>query len=395
MYQHALPAVFWACTALVVYSYLVYPVVAWALARLFGRYLPPPPVPEDDLPALSLLLAAFNEETVIADRLENALATDYPAGKFEVLVGSDGSTDRTAELVRRFADRGVRLFDFAANRGKSAVLNDLVAEAHGKVILMSDANTHVEPGAARKLVRWFRDPHVGAAVGRLVLTDPRTGRNVDSLYWKYETFLKRCEGRLGALLGANGAIYAIRRGLYEPLPPAVLIDDFVIPLLAKRRTGCAIVYDGEATAAEEAPPGFGCEFRRRTRIGAGAYQSLGMLWPLLSPASGWAAFTFLSHKVLRWAGPLLLIGAFASSLLLWGDPLYRALWRTQAGLYLTALLVAVAPARYRVPRLLRVVSMFAILNLALLVGLWRWLFRPSAGTWRRTLRPAEVDAAHR
>src|SRR5262249_30950742 len=146
--------------------------------------------------------------------------------------------------------------------------------------------------------------------GRLVLTDPATGCNVDSYYWRYETFLKRCEGRLGALLGANGAIYAIRRELYTPIPGNTIVDDFVIPLRAKLRTGCRIVYDGDAVAREETPPNVGAEFHRRSRIGAGGFQSIGLLWRLLNPRSGWVAFTFFSHKILRWVCPFFLVAAF-------------------------------------------------------------------------------------
>ena len=228
------------------------------------------------------------------------------------MIGLDGCSDGTAAIVRRFEDRGVRLLDFEERRGKASVLNAAMNHVEGEIVLMSDANTEIDPQAARRLVRWFQDSRVGAVVGRLILTDPRSGSNADGLYWKYETFLKRCEGRLGALLGANGAIYAIRRELYVPIPPETIIDDFVIPLLAKLRSGCAIVYDCDAVAREETPPDVASEFHRRARIGAGGFQSIGLLWPLLDPRRGWVAFTFLSHKVLRWLCPFFLIGLLAS-----------------------------------------------------------------------------------
>lgn len=245
------------------------------------------------------------------------------------------------------------------------------------------------------MARWFGDPEVGAVVGRLVLVDPATGRNADGLYWKYETFLKRCEGRLGALLGANGAIYAIRRSLYEPIPPSTIVDDFVIPLLAKQRTGCGIVYDCEAIAVEESAPGVGDEFHRRARIGAGGYQAIGMLWRLLDPRRGWVAFAFLSHKVLRWLCPFFLIGAFVANLALVGRPLYRGLLVAQVAFYAVAAATALVPARVRFLRPLRLTTMFASMNAALLVGFWRWLRGRQRAAWKRTARVGEAGGVAR
>lgn len=385
--------VFWTCTVLVAYTYFFYPFLIWALSRAFGSRAEAPPALEDGcLPRVSLVIAAYNEEAVIADRLRNALELDYPTDRLEILVGSDGSRDRTPAIVRQFGDRGVRLWEFTQNRGKATVLNSLVAEATGSILLMSDANTDIDRQAARRLVGWFVDPGIGAAVGRLVLTDPRTGRNVDSLYWRYETFLKRCESRLGALLGANGAIYAIRRELYVPIPPQTIVDDFVIPLLAKIKTDCSIVYDPEALAFEDSPAEVGAEFHRRCRIGAGGFQSVGMLRRLLDPRHGWAAFAFFSHKILRWNCPFFLIGAFISSFLIARQPLYRILFGAQLVLYAVSFLMLFVPARVSILRPLRLTTMFTGMNAALLVGFCRWLSGRQKGTWRRTVRVGRVDA---
>ena len=249
------------------------------------------------------------------------------------------------------------------------MLNDAAAVATGEILLMSDANTHVDPVAARRLVRWFATPGIRASRSAgSVIVDPRTGRNADGLYWKYETFLKKCEARLGALLGANGAIYAIRRRLYAPIPPETIVDDFVIPLLAKQRTGCEIVYDSEAVAVEESAPGVGPEFHRRARIGAGGYQSICMLWSLLDPRRGWVAFAFFSHKVLRWLCPFFLIGALAFNVPLAGEPLCRALLAAQVAFYGLALVMAFVPPGPRALRPLRLAAMFTGMNAALFVG---------------------------
>jgi cellulose synthase/poly-beta-1,6-N-acetylglucosamine synthase-like glycosyltransferase len=390
---HLASAVFWACLACVVYAYLGYPLAIACLARLFGRRRPPPADGADPWPSVSLLIAAYNEEAEIDKRLQTALMTDYPPDKLEVLIASDGSTDATPAIVRGYAGRGVRLLDYRQRRGKATVLNAAFAEVKGDVVLLSDANTHIDPSALRKLVRWFRDPSVGVVVGRLVLTDPVSGRNVDSLYWRYETFLKKCEGRLGALLGANGAIYAIRRHLFSPLPSDTLVDDFVLPLRVKLRSGCAIVYEPGATAEEETPAGIGSEFHRRSRIGAGGFQSIAMLWPLLSPRHGWTAFAFLSHKVLRWLGPFFLLGLLAANACLLADPFYQAALLAQAGFYGVSLLAAFVPPRFRLLRPLRLTTMFTGMNAALLVGFWRWLRGSQKAAWKRTARLAEAGGA--
>jgi cellulose synthase/poly-beta-1,6-N-acetylglucosamine synthase-like glycosyltransferase len=266
------------------------------------------------------------------------------------------------------------------------------------IVVFSDANTSMAPTAIRNLVRWFVDPGVGVVCGRLVLRDPSTGRNADGLYWKYETFLKRCEGRLGALLGSNGAIYAIRRNLYAPIPDDTIIDDFAIPLLARLRTGCRLVYDAEAIAHEQTAAAQRGEFERRARIGAGGFQAIRLLWKLLDPRRGWIACAFFSHKILRWLSPFCLLGALVASLLLCGHPLYRAALLLQVGFYAgsvigAALLQAASPGPNPFLRVARAGQMFTSMNVALLVGFLRWLARRQTAAWAPTARLAETRAA--
>jgi cellulose synthase/poly-beta-1,6-N-acetylglucosamine synthase-like glycosyltransferase len=377
------------CVSAVVFCYLVYPALISVAAKLFGRRREHPVVADEQLPFVSLLIAAHNEEENIERRLMNALALDYPADRFEVVIASDGSKDDTNDIVRRVAamhpDR-VRLLAYPKNRGKAAVLNDAVGQLRGTVVALSDANTEMRADALRRLVDWFTDPDVGVVCGRLVLTDVTSGNNVDSVYWKYETFLKKCESRLGALLGSNGAIYAIRKELFPGVPPGTIIDDFYIPLEAKRRTGCRIVYDTRAVACEETAPNMRAEFRRRSRIGAGGFQSIGLLWPLLSPVHGWVAFSFFCHKILRWVCPFLLLGALVGNLFLLGTPAGQLLMAAQLGAYALAAVGAAVPVRIRSLRLLRVPTMFVSMNLALFFGFFKWLFGQQSGVWERTPR---------
>lgn len=381
--------VFWTCLALVVFAYVGYPVALWVLARCFGKR-PTPPARSAQLPRVSLLIAAHNEEAEIEARIQSALRMDYPKDLLEIVIASDGSSDRTPSIVRRYARQGVRLLDYPERRGKSAVLNDAFGELSGEIVLLSDANTHIAADALHAMVRWFNDPNVGVVCGRLVLHDPATGKNADSLYWRYETFLKRNESKLGGLLGANGAIYAIRRKLYQPIPDGTIVDDFVIPLRAKLRTGCRIVYDSAAVANEETPAGIGSEFKRRSRIGAGGAQSLGMLFPLLHPRHGWTAFTFLAHKVLRWLCPFFLLALLATNLWLADEPFYQALLVAQVGFYLLSVLSAFVPPEVRLLKPLRLTTMFTGMNTALLVGYWRWLRGKQKGVWKPTARLAQA-----
>jgi cellulose synthase/poly-beta-1,6-N-acetylglucosamine synthase-like glycosyltransferase len=388
--QLLLAVCLWTCFAAVFYAYLGYPLVIWCLSRLFGRRRPPPEILDRDLPTLSFLVAAHNEESVIEERLRNALALDYPADKLQIVVACDGCSDATPRIVARYADRGVRLLNYVQRRGKSAALNAGFAELHGDIVMFSDANTNTDRLAARKLVRWFQNPAVGAVCGRLILTDPESGRNVDGLYWKYETFLKHCEGRLGALLGANGAIYAIRRHLFQPIPADTIVDDMVIPLEAKLRSGCAILYDREAIAHEETAKDVRAEFHRRSRIGAGAFQCLARMGALLDPRNGWVSFTFLSHKVLRWLCPFFLLGLLSSNFVLALNGMYEWLMFSQLGFYSLALAGEWLPGRTKAMKVLRLATLFTGMNAALLLGFCRWLRGSQKVTWKRTARMAEV-----
>jgi len=382
---------FWVSAVVVGYTWVGYPLILALFSRWFGRWTRAPRGGEVSLPGVSLLIAAHNEEAVIGQRLRNALNLDYPADKIEIVVVADGCTDETTTIVNRFARQGVRLIEREQRRGKASAINAAWDELHGDIVLLSDANTEMEQDAVRKLVRWFRNPKVGVVCGRLQLTDPASGNNVDSLYWKYETHLKQWEGRLGALPGANGGIYAIRKELFRSLPENTLLDDLVIPMTARLHNTCVLVYDAEAVAHEEAAPDVAAEFRRRARIGAGGYQCLGRLWPILDPRQGWIAWTFMSHKLLRWLCPFFLLLLLVSNLLLVNRPFYLMTLLVLSAGTLTGLVAGFLPGRWRILRPLRLLSMFVAMNLAIFVGFWHWLFQPQQGTWQRTPRMAESE----
>lgn len=383
---------FWCSAAGIFYTYLGYPVLLYGLSRAFGRAPTPPNVTDAQLSSVALLIVAHNEAAVIEQRLQNALACDYPRDRFEVVVASDGSDDGTNEICRRYENK-VRMLEFPQRRGKPAALSAALTHLDSQIIVLSDANTSMNTAAVRRLARWFAQPDIGAVCGRLVLSDHLKAASADSLYWRYETFLKQCESRLNGLLGANGGIYAIRRELIAPLPPGTVVDDFVIPLSAKIRSGCRIVYDMDARADEETAPDLRGEFRRRTRIGVGGFQSLGILWPLLIQRHGWTSFTFWSHKVLRWFCPFLLIIALLTTLALNQHSLFRMLLLAQIVFYVLAFVGVVVPRAIPVSRPLRVLSYFVGMNLALLVGFTQWLRGQQAGIWEHTKRLEDCGPA--
>lgn len=379
-------AIFWFSAGTVIYAYVGYPLAIGCASRWFGRRGLPRPLGAEELPTVSVIVAAYNEESVIEARIENALALDYPPEKLEIVIASDASSDRTAELVRRAASPQVRLIEFASRGGKASVLNGAVPQTGGDVLVFSDANTEMESQSLRRMIDHFADSEVGVVCGKLIIVDPRRGRNVDGLYWKYETFLKRCEGSLGALLGANGAIYAMRRNVFGPLPPGTIVDDFVLPLQARIKTGCRLLFAENAIAHEHAPVHIGDEFRRRVRIGTGDFQSLETLWPLLSPWQGWTAFCFFSHKLLRWLCPLFLVTAIVSSLLLSSNPLYAVAAIIQLAFYAIAALGLRVSGPGLPSRVIRLHTMFCAMNLALAAGCVRHCIGRSQGIWSRTER---------
>ncbi len=378
---------FWTSLGLTAYSYVVYPIIVCGLARLFGR-IPGPIVDANgqrEWPQVSLVIAAYKEEDVILERLQNALLIDYPIDRFEIVIGCDGDEDLTGELVRTVEDPRVRLMQFPVRRGKASVLNDCIPEATGEIVVLSDANTMMDRDALKRLVRHFGDPQVGGVVGKLILQDAETGQNVDGIYWSYENQIKRAEGQLGALLGANGAIYAIRKELYDSIPANTIIDDFLIGMRV-HLAGRKLIYDETAMAREETAPAIQDEFHRRSRIGAGAFQSLCWLVGLLNPLRGRVAFAFVSHKVLRWFTPAFLIAAIVSNVLLIGNPFYLKILLIHELFYVAAFGGLWFTKGGKLSKLLRVPAMFVSMNVALGVGFWRFASGIKGGTWKRTER---------
>jgi cellulose synthase/poly-beta-1,6-N-acetylglucosamine synthase-like glycosyltransferase len=369
------PVIFWISAALVVYVFLGYPVVLCGL-QIFRRRVRK----ENITPTVSLLVPVYNEAAVIAAKLRNALALDYPSDRLEIVIASDGSTDETEEVVRsivREQEPGrIRLLTWPRNQGKVAVLNLAVPELRGDMVVFSDASCLLAEDALGRLMANFADEHVGAASGvyQVLRKDEAKLGHQEDFYWRYETFLKKQEANIGALVGAHGSLYAVRRSLYPFPPPGTVNDDFVIPTSVLRR-GFHIAYEPQAIAYEEAEQMEG--FQRRVRITAGNIDQLRQIKDLLWPPQPLVLFCFLSHKAARLAVPLGLIGVFATSILLRHSPFFAWALALQILFYGLALLGGVIPLR---PRFLRLPFYFCMIN----ASLFGWLFYRALGRARGT-----------
>jgi cellulose synthase/poly-beta-1,6-N-acetylglucosamine synthase-like glycosyltransferase len=385
---------FWCAALLLLHTYFFYPLWLFAIegvAQAFhslrvmrsGENRLPEHKPRLR-PTVSLVVAAYNEASCIWQKLENSLALDYPADRFEVVIGSDGSTDGTDDIVRECADRRVRLSP-APRAGKTTVLNRCIPSAQGDIIVLSDANTMIEPEAIQALVRHFEDPEVGAVCGKLRLYNPTKKDYEESAYWNYESLIKFYEGKRGAVVGANGGLYAIRRRLFTQLPPSTIVDDFVIPLRILEQ-GYKVVYEAGAVAHEETTEDYGKEFGRRARIAAGNFQSLRMVPGLLLPTAGFPAFAFWSHKLLRWCAPALMAVALLANLFLLDSVFYRLTLFTQVIFYALAYLGKAGVLKGTGRRIASVAYYFVTMNLAIVVGFWRFLRNAQKAAWDRTAR---------
>jgi cellulose synthase/poly-beta-1,6-N-acetylglucosamine synthase-like glycosyltransferase len=376
--------VFWGALSLLVYSYFIYPLLLKLLVKPKEIKLQT----LNELPSVDIIIAAYNEEACIKARIENALVQNYK-GKLNILVASDGSRDKTSEIITGFTDSRVKAFDFPENRGKISVLNDLISQSRADYLVLTDANTDFNTDAVDILIRSFTDK-VGVVSGELVLETEEGNQNQDGLYWKYEQLLKKYESALGGLLGANGAIYAIKRELYIPLSKDTVVDDFCIVMNIKKQ-GYQVLYNELAIATEEIAPSLKEEYGRRVRIGIGNYKAFMVnLWAL-SPLQGWFSLCYWSHKVLRWFAPHLMLVVFLSNLLLITTPVYLLLFIGQVVFYTIGYYgQRKIDSGKKVHGLVAIITFFLSMNVALAQGFLKFLKGHKSGGWQRTARSGDT-----
>lgn len=388
--------IFWVSVGLVVYTYFGYPLLLIAVTSIVQLYRDvwflldrssrrKQRLADADLPTVTIVIPAHNEEDAIAAKIENSLSLNYPSEKLEVIVGSDGSDDRTNEIAASLAGPGVILAAYPERRGKPSVINDTVARATGDIIILSDATTMIDSDAVRHIVRHFSDPDVAAVNGELRFVSPGEGYRGEGMYWRYEVMIKFLENRLGVVLGSSGALCAIRRSVFRPIPANCICDDLVITLNAFL-DGHRGVYDPEAQSVEETAASVKQESSRRERIGAGNFQALALTWPLLLPNHGWFALAYLSHKIFKWITWVFMVGALVANALLLDQTFYQVMFALQAAFYVSAILRKLP---FRIPILSKIGALtyyFISMHVALFRGLVRYLRGTQRVAWQRQHR---------
>lgn len=377
--------IFWIGLFLVVYTYAFYSGILFLLTRCKKQKFESNGV---YFPTVTMIIPAYNEEAIIQQKMDNCRRLEYPEGKLEILIGSDGSFDKTNQLIEQNAPPNLKFFPFSENRGKSKVLTDLVTHATGEVLVFSDANTIFNPHAITELVHHFSRSDVGAVCGRLILINPNgnIGGWGEARYWKYENIIKQLEGEVSSTIGATGGIYAIRRNLFPTLPlDRQISDDLVISLLIINR-GYRVLFEKKAIAVEATTRSFQDEFNRKKRIGICNFQALPLIANCLNPQKGFVSFALWSHKILRWFAPLILIVLFILNGSLLGNSIYNVIFGMQCLFYGFAFIGYLIKDRKKKPSVFSYPLYFVMANVALFLALVEIAGGKKKAQWETTKR---------
>jgi len=368
---------FWVPVGILVYHWAVFPVVLLLLAGLNRRGQVP--AANSERPFVTIVMAAYDEEKLIAGKLRNCLELDYPSDRVEILVGSDSSTDGTDDIVKSFTDSRVRLIRHEPQSGKVAVQNRLLREARGDVILMTDVDCLLTPSSLRLMVERLEDARVAVVTPGYSRLNA-DGSPAEGFYDYWELKVKELEGRLGSMVGCYGYAYVMRREVADPIPDDTILDDFVFAVRPFRKRYDVVVEPGALVVTRTESEGL--EFRRKVRISRGNLQALLRFADLLQPKYGVKAWVYLSHKVVRMVVPFLLLSMLVACAVRAGVPFFRVMLLLELVLVITIPLLFVAKGRWRK---LLVPQYYYFMNIALLVGYWEFFTRHEK-YWTKTPR---------
>lgn len=381
---------FWTGILIVSYTYAGYGILLWVLTKLGRKFPTSSNYPESELPEVTHIVAAYNEEQCIEQKICNTLTMDYPPDKLRFVVVTDGSTDSTPDIVKRFPS--VRLFHSPERKGKIHAVNRVMKMIETPIVIFSDANTLLNRQAFKNIVRHYRDSTVGGVAGEKRIfkkdSDDASGAG-EGLYWKYESFLKKKDAELYSIVGAAGELFSVRTELFEEPPANVVIEDFYISLKIASK-GYRFAYEPDAYATETASASVKEEWKRKVRICAGGFQAMGKLSFLLNPFRyGVLAFQYISHRVLRWTfAPLFLPLIFIANLILalHGPGFYLVLFVLQCLFYIVALLGHLMQNKKVRIKGFFVPYYFAVMNLSVYAGFARFLKGRQSVVWEKAKR---------
>jgi cellulose synthase/poly-beta-1,6-N-acetylglucosamine synthase-like glycosyltransferase len=375
---------FWSSVAVLFWVFIGYPVFMIILSRILGRSdTAKPELPV--LPGISLLICAYNEEKVIGEKIKNSLSLDYPADKLNIIVVSDGSSDRTNEIAASFTDSRLQFITYPDRGGKAKALNTGISYLKGEIVVFTDANVMFEPEALRKLVAYFADPEIGGVVGNVILRSADGSIAGEGVYSRYEKAVHTAEVQIATMITVDGAMYALRREFVAPIPSDSITDDWYMASGALA-AGKKIAWGPDAIGYEQAAESVAGEFRRKVRMAAGGYQTtfrraVVFLNPVGHPV---IFFMFLSHKLLRWLAMVFMAAlAVSSAGLAGGSTFYAMALAAQVAFYLLALLGFLLRGKSdALPIYLP--YYFTAVNWGALLGLWRYLAGRQSAAWTRS-----------
>jgi len=377
---------FWISSIVLFYVYFGYPILILFLSKLlpkpFAKFSEEELQDGSLLPAISIFIPAYNEEPVIEKKIRNTLDLDYPKDKIEIIVASDGSDDKTVEIANLYSDK-IQLMAYDVREGKTGLINKTIPKLKGEIIIFSDASAMLAVNALKELISPFKDPKIGSVSGLYILRDATSTSRAEGegFYWHYETFLKTNESTFYSILGAHGALYALRKSLFRALPPKAINDDYILPMYGVQQKRRA-VYEPNAIAVEEGTTSVLGEMKRRIRISVGNFQQLFLLRKLLNPFRGRIAFEFLSHKFLRSFSFLLMIILFISNIFI-PTTGFRIFFLLQIFFYLLGLSGVIFFKNKRMPVLITVPFYLVIINYAAFIGLFKYIFNTQKVTWEK------------